>query len=135
MGLADDLAAHLQTRGAGTVGVDLFVGQLPPLPANAMAVIEYSGAPPLRVFGATPAQATAQEDARAQVVIRALTHAAARDAAQTALDALDWQMFTGLSGYRYQLVEALQRPAFPLYRDANDRPVWVANFRIRRCAT
>lgn len=130
MSILSDIGGLLATRGVGTVGTTIFLGQLPPSPPVCLAILEYAGAPPLRSFSATLAAAVL-EDARIQIIVRDPSYAAARNKAMDALNQLDWTVsYTSTSGVRYQLIEALQRPPIPLKIDESDRWIFTANYRV-----
>ena len=67
------VATWFAGHGCGTVGVDLFKGKLPATPANAAAIMERPGLPPVDVFGGT-----AWEQPRWRILVRATTYSAAR---------------------------------------------------------
>lgn len=51
MSVLEALGSFAQSAGAGTLGVNLFVSRLPDKPDVAIALHEYSGGPPIEVFG------------------------------------------------------------------------------------
>lgn len=121
--LLDDIATYLQTGGVGTVGTDLFKGELPPDPDNCVAIYEYAGQPPfvsvdidrpglqVRVRNKGYAQARAKID---QIYL--LLHALAN---------------TTINGTRYLIVRAVQSP-FSMGRDSNNLVELVQNFIIMK---
>lgn len=82
-----DVADYLATLGLGTVGTNLFWGQLPTSPDEAGAVIPSPGSPAEAIFGA---QGVGIEYPRAQVVFRGTAEDASTPftKAQTAFEAL-----------------------------------------------
>lgn len=116
MSMPDDLAAYLASQGHGAVGTTLTKAVMPELPDVLTTVYETPGLEPVRAMGTGGIGVC--EYPRAQIVARAATPNAARDRAMDALTALDGKSFTSTGGVRYHLVEALQRPPFPLGPDA-----------------
>jgi hypothetical protein len=51
MSVLEALGQWAENNGAGTLGVDLFVSRLPDKPDVAIALHEYSGGPPVEMFG------------------------------------------------------------------------------------
>ena len=137
MALIDDIASILQTAGVGTIATTssatgtIYKGILPEAPTAVIAVLEYEGLAPERVFAGGVASAHL-EHARVQTQVRAATYQAARDTAQDVLAALDYQQNVTVNGVRYALIEALQRPPFPLANDQNNRTIFAANFAAQR---
>lgn len=54
--LLDELASYMQTNGIGTLGTDLFAGQLPESPDACVALYEYGGLAPEHSIGGGPAK-------------------------------------------------------------------------------
>lgn len=137
MVLTDDLAQALVDGGVGTLAVDVFSGRLPDLPdgdpAGGIVAVLLSPAaePAVRTMGPS-LTAPGTERPRVQVVIRAASWAAGEAKAKAALDALDNLGPVVLNGTTYQHVEALQRPAFYLEADPQDRHVFAFNCAITR---
>jgi len=127
--LLDDLGAHLQTQGVGTLATDLFVGDMPPSPAAAGTVYETPGSPPLDVGGV--AGDPAVQRPRVQVVCRAVTYQAARSKARDAYDALHAVANQNVNGVYYERVAALQEP-FLLRRDESERVLVAFNCEVWR---
>lgn len=119
--LLDDIATYLQTNGVGTVGTDIFLGQLPASPDNCVALFEYAGFPPDLIWSG--------ERPGLQARIRNKSYSAGRTKAEQVVQKLHGLAESTLSGTRYLLVRAEQSPE-SLGRDANGRNEWVVNFAI-----
>ncbi len=116
-----EIGTYLQSQGIGTLGDNLFLGQMPDQPDNCIALFEYAGSPPdLHWAGEYPGL---------QVRVRNKSYAAARakiGEIAKELHGLHEQM---LSGTRYLLIKARGSPEI-LKRDANNRVELVLNFEI-----
>lgn len=119
--LVRDIAQLLQVGGVGTLGVDIFLGQLPASPDNVAAVYEYAGEPPELHSNI--------EFPSVQVLVRDRTYSAGRQRIGQVLTTLHGFHETVVSGKRYLLIKANQSPAF-LERDDNNRVIFVINFTI-----
>jgi hypothetical protein len=134
--LLDDLGAHLQAQGVGTLQIDLFKGGLPMDSANApvhdaiLALIETAGLPPFHVH---TQQAASFEQPVVQVVVRGNPHdyQEARLRAQAAFEALDGLANVTFGTTQYLWIQALQSPFF-LRVDEAGRPVIVFNVRVAK---
>jgi hypothetical protein len=126
--LLDELSAYLAANGIGTLGTDIFIGQLPESPDAACALYEYGGIAPAHTIGGGTAK---YERPRVQVVARALTYSAARSKIESIYTLLDAVAGAMLSSVRYLRIEAVQSPAF-LERDANNRVTMVCNFQVQK---
>lgn len=119
--LLDDIALYLQQQGVGTVGADIFKGQMPVAPDNCIALFEYAGEPPdLHWPGEYPSL---------QAMVRNKSYAAGREKIEQIKDALHGLSETVINGHRYLLIQALQSPFF-MQRDENNRAIFVCNFKI-----
>lgn len=116
-----DIAQLLQTGGIGTLGADLFLGQLPDSPDNCVAVFEYAGGPPDLHWGG--------EYPGLQVLVRNKSYEAGRAKIEAAKNVLHGLAETKVNNHRYLLIRANQSP-FLLERDASDRVVFVCNFSV-----
>ena len=65
-----EIASLLETASVGTLGTDLFIGQMPDEPTACTGVFETKGLPPLYVFGQDTVHA---EFPRIQIVCRGET--------------------------------------------------------------
>lgn len=119
--LLEDIGNYLQANGVGTVGTDIFLGQMPEAPDNCVALFEYAGySPDLHWDGERPGL---------QVRVRNKSYAAGRAKAEQIVQKLHGLAEGMLSGTRYLLIRAEQSPE-SLGRDANGRNEWVVNFAI-----
>lgn len=126
--LLDELGAYMQTQGIGTLGTDLFIGQMPDSPDAAVTLYEYGGIAPTHALGGGAARF---ERPRVQVVARATTYTAARSKIESVYKLLDQVAGVIMSSVRYLRIEAVQAPMF-LERDANSRVVMVCNFQVHK---
>lgn len=119
--LIRDIAQILQSNGIGTLGVDIFLGQLPASPDNVVAIFEYAGEPPdLHANIEYPGL---------QVMVRNKRYDAGRQKIEQARNVLHGIVETVINGHRYLLIRANQSP-FLLERDENNRAIFVCNFRL-----
>ena len=116
-----DIAQILQNNGIGTLGADIFLGQLPASPDNVVAVFEYAGEPPDLHSNV--------EYPGLQVLARNKSYDTGRQKIEQAKNILHGLTETVINGHRYLLIQAKQSPAF-LERDENNRAVFVCNFRV-----
>ena len=115
-----EIGAYLATKSVGTVGTDIFLGQMPDQPDNCIALFEYAGSPPdLHWNGEYPGL---------QVRVRNKSYAAARSKIREVMAALHGLHEQTLSGTRYLLIKARGSPEI-LKRDASNRIELVLNFR------
>ncbi len=137
--LLDEVGAHLQANGFGTIGADLFIGGLlpapgkinpsdpnsPTIPVDATALYENPGEPPVHVKGR---QRPACELPRFQVLVRSNSYQRARERAERIYRLLDG--YSGkIEGVDYGLIRALPSP-FLLSRDEGGRPRIATNYRV-----
>ncbi len=116
-----EISAYLATKSVGTVGTDIFLGQMPDQPDNCIALFEYAGSPPdLHWNGEYPGL---------QVRVRNKSYAAARTKIGEAMIALHGLHEQTLSGTRYLLIKARGSPEV-LKRDNNNRVELFVNFEI-----
>ena len=116
-----EIGAYLATKNVGTVGTDIFLGQMPDQPDNCIALFEYAGSPPdLHWNGEYPGL---------QVRVRNKSYAAARSKIREVMAALHGLHEQTLSGTRYLLIKARGSPEI-LKRDASNRIELVLNFEI-----
>ena len=116
-----EIGAYLATKSVGTVGTDIFLGQMPDQPDNCIALFEYAGSPPdLHWNGEYPGL---------QVRVRNKSYAAARSKIREVMAALHGLHEQTLSGTRYLLIKARGSPEI-LKRDASNRIELVLNFEI-----
>lgn len=132
--LGDDIVDLLSTSGVGTVATNLFVGDVPDIVDQAIAVRETGGAFTVHTFGSGPSGAygagsAALEQPRVQVVSRATAYATARAKMQDAFNVLDGRRQRTINGVTYHWIRAVQSP-FDLGRDQNGRQRFACNFDI-----
>jgi len=120
--LLDDIALYLQQKGIGTIGTDIFKGQLPAAPDNAIALFEYAGEPQ----DLTDANL---EYPGLQVLVRNKSYAAGRQKIEQVRNVLHGLTETTINNVRYLLIQAKQSPE-ALPRDENGRAIFVVNFRV-----
>lgn len=126
--LEDDLVALIVADGNGTAATDLFKGDLPPSPDQAVVVSEYQGTGPDTFFNTT----SINEHPRVQIKVRGVPHdrAAVRNRIEKIYQAFDNRgAFVTAGGTRYLNIESLH-PPFPMEQDKNQRWVFVVNFAV-----
>lgn len=121
--ILDDIATYLQAGGVGTIGTDLFKGELPPDPDNCVAIYEYAGQPPLVSVNI--------DRPGLQVRVRNQGYAQARAKIEQVYLLLHALANTTLSGERYLIIRAVQSP-FSMGRDSNNLLELVQNFIIMK---
>lgn len=121
--LLDDIATFLEAEGIGTIGTDLFTGDIPEEPDNCVALFEYSGQPPDVVVDI--------DYPGLQVRVRNTNYSAARAKIQDIFELLHTFTNTALSGAQYISIYAVQSP-HPLGRDKKNRIDFVQNFMITK---
>lgn len=129
--LVKDIADHLATAGHGTVGTDLFAGELPPSPDALVAVIDTGGAPPAETFcGIDHENAAVQILARGAVrdgqTVRTKVNAVYKTLAALSGTTIDGTLYVGTTA---------QQSPFKIEVDGNDRTVMGVNFIVRKGLT
>jgi hypothetical protein len=119
--ILDDLASKLQTAGKGTVGTNIFKGEMPDTPDNCVALYETGGYPPEIV--ATIDYPTFQ------VRTRNTDYSTGRAKAQEISDVLHGLTETTLGTTHYLLIRAMQAPA-SIGRDEKKRWEFTQNYKI-----
>ncbi|MBC7340891.1 MAG: hypothetical protein H5U02_00295 [Clostridia bacterium] len=119
--LSEDIGNYLQINGVGTVGTDIFLGQLPAAPDNVVALFEYAGEP--------PDLHSSVEYPGLQVLVRNKSYVAGRQKIEQTRNVLHGLTEATINGRRYLLVRARQSPE-ALPRDENGRALFVCNFRV-----
>lgn len=128
MTLTEDIAKHLASKGLGTVGTNLFEGELPPLPDDAMSVREYGGSPPVHTKSGPPIL----RSPRFSVTCRSKSARAARMRAEDAFRHLSgFAGVMGNPGMAYVSIRALREPA-PIGRDEGSRERVVCDYEALR---
>lgn len=114
----DEIAAHLEANGVGTVGSDIFKGSRAKIPSKDtttglvapgpyLSLTETGGSGPGRIHNVTTAH---PQRPTAQIAVRATKYNLARAMANAAYLALDGVFNTTLSGTFYQSIVARQEP-------------------------
>lgn len=137
--LGDDIADLLSTSGVGTVGTDIYVGDLPDNVDTGIAVRETGGVFSLHTYGPGPsgafgAGAAVIERPRVQVMSRATSYATARARIGDAFNVLDGRSQRTINGVTYYSIYAVQSP-IDIGRDQNDRQRFTANFDIQKAVS
>jgi len=130
MPLLVDIGTYLAAQGVGTQGTDLFRGSLPDAPDLCMAVVPTGGLGSIMTMTATLA-GLAPERPRVQILTRSPVQdqPAGLARAELAYGKLHNARFTGVSGIRYLLLEALQKPHV-VGRDENNRHLFSFNVQV-----
>lgn len=130
MGLIEELATFLDTASTRfALGTNLFLNDLPDIPATATGLFETGGVPPTRTF--RPSTKAAWENQRVQVYCRSTSSVKARADVQAVFVAFEGIVNTSLSGTTYLRVSAVQSP-FLLERDQGGRVSFAVNFDVMR---
>jgi len=127
---SDDILDVLTDGGAGTKGIDLFVGPYPPSPIDLAGVIETGGVGPDRTMGNGPGGAIA-ENGRVQVMVRGTTYQGARNRAQKVCSVLDGVADRTVNDAFYHFITAVHPPAY-VGTDANGHHLFATNFDLIR---
>lgn len=123
--LLPDIGDYLSSGGVGTLGTDLFLGQLPPMPDAAVCVYETGGVAPIYSMGNVAGRAVVERP-RVQVVVRGAQYEyeSARAIAQKAWLLIDKLPTRTVNATRYLWGSCVQSP-FLMQVDEQGRP-WVA---------
>jgi hypothetical protein len=121
--LADDIAAYMATRSLGTVGTDIFVGEMPDSPNNCVALYQYQGEPPELVGGL--------ENPRLTVRVRNTTYSDGQNKARDVLKALHTLNEQTLGGRRYLYIKAAGSIS-QLGRDRENRALFTVEFIVTK---
>jgi hypothetical protein len=125
MSIASDIAEWLEDEGVGTVGVNIFVGQLPDEPGPLISLSQYAGRPPpkdwdgeypgLQIWGRGPTMESGY----------ALMFAAFEKLHKA------HELSLGTPSVRYLYIEANQSIA-PMGKDSHGNWEWVQNFIVTK---
>jgi len=119
--LLAEIGAYLAQKSIGTVGTDIFLGQMPDQPDSCIVLFEYAGSPPdLHWNGEYPGL---------QVRVRNKSYAAGRAKIKEVVTELHGVHELTLNGTRYLLIKARGSPEV-LKRDNNNRVELFVNFEI-----
>ena len=126
MAMVKDIAEYLEDKGIGTVGTNIFAGQMPDTPDICVAVLAYAGQPPDEV-------SEDMEYPGLQVMVRGEKNgfSAAMTKAYAVLNALHGVTDTTIETHYYYRISASQSPAQAGF-DKNDRPLLVINFQVTK---
>lgn len=120
--LVDEIGTRLAAQSVGTVGTNIFLGQMPDTPDTCIAIMVYPGRSPILTLG----HGVQAERPRFQILSRSSTFTTAQNNIHKAFNALHFGQLT-ISSVRYLSCDAVQSP-FELRRDENQRIVWACNF-------
>ena len=125
-----EIGAKLAALGLGTVGTDIFLGELPASPYACGVVYEYGGIAPEKSFSTSTLRF---ETPAVQVVFRGLPgdYASPRAKAATAFAGLAAIEATTLSGTIYYEITPQQSP-FMLTRDENECVLIATNYLCQK---
>ena len=116
-----EIGVYLAQKSIGTVGTDIFLGQMPDQPDSCIVLFEYAGSPPdLHWNGEYPGL---------QVRVRNKSYAAGRAKIKEVVTELHGVHELTLNGTRYLLIKARGSPEV-LKRDNNNRVELFVNFEI-----
>lgn len=123
-----ELAQYVNDAGLGTLGTDLFAGEIPAGVTTAMAFTQYPGGMPELTCGSN---GMVVERPRLQLRIRHTDETAALTLAKLVAILLSKIVGQSLSGVRYRAVTVLQTPGL-LYRDENNHPNYGFNLEAEK---
>lgn len=126
--MLEEIVHYLELNGIGTRAVDLFFGEMPPMPDSAVCVYEYAGRPP-----EFDMNGLAMRSPGLQLVVRDKIYKSARDRIESVVHALSGKTDLVIDGIRYYSIAAIQEP-FPIQQDDNGRNRLVVNFEVARQA-
>lgn len=118
-----ELAEYAEDQALGTVGTDLFAGEIPAGVVNAIGIAQYPGAPPELTCGS---DGMTLEMPRLQITVRNTSEATALSLARQLAVAFSKVKNQTIESVYYRSVNVLQSPGL-LFRDANNRPVYGFN--------
>lgn len=128
MGFMEAVASHCASNGHGTLGTDLFMGEMQDTPDVCRAVYESPGTTPIETFGPAP---WAVDRPRLRVVTRAGRddYPTARDECQAIRVLLASVVDQTISGVYIARISATGYVE-PLGKDSEDRPLFAADFQV-----
>ena len=130
MAADQDVAELLEDEGVGTIGLTLFVGEIPADVAAAVGVTMYPGGPPEHVLNGIAGPTL--DMPRLQIVSRHTAEATAISKAQDSMVALSKIANQTIEGTRYRNITVLQSVGL-LFRDqAGNRPHYGFNVECER---
>ena len=122
-----DVAVTIQGDGFGTLGVDLFEGELPDTPDLCVALLDAGGGGPQLTLG----DKALWDETIVQVLIRAAAQNTARTRAEVIYQAFLDRYSVTLNGTGYLCAVPIA-PVSLVDRDAEDRPLFAINLRCWR---
>lgn len=122
--LLDDIAGKLEEAGIGTIGTNIFKGELPDQPDNCIALFEYAGSPPELTHDGKEI-----ERPGLQVRVRNKGYAAGRAKAESVILELQGLSNVTLGTTIYLSIRVNHSPA-GIGRDTNNRAGWTVNFSV-----
>ncbi len=122
--ILDEIGDYLETLDLATVGMDLFKGQIPPEPANCLALFELPGGNSIRT-----GRGVLAEECSLRVVARNQDYSAGRSLIDSVYKALDMQAELTLDGCRYLYIEAKTPPYFA-GQGVNGTSEFFCTFRV-----
>lgn len=123
--MLNEIGSYLQAQGAGTLGVDMYLGLMPEQPDNCIAIFEYAGNPPALTHDG------GIERPGLQVKVRNTSYPAGRSKISEVVNVLHRLSNETINGTRYIFIRANQSPE-PLGRDASGRQEFVVNFSVEK---
>ena len=124
----DAIAYYLQTGGYGTVGSTIFVDWQPPTPPGVIVVTGYSGAPPDRGIGTTPA---IMQRPKVQVMVRDENPSTALTTINSIQAYLEGAAGFTSNGTYIILIIATSSGAMYLGKDQNNYTLYSTNFEVK----
>jgi hypothetical protein len=122
--MLEDMAGYLVAEGLGTLGTDLFLGQMPDSPDACTVLYQYPGRPPAFTHG-DPQPETRYP--RVQVLCRELSQPLAMSRATSVYTALCALVNAQHGDSTFLRVAPMQEP-FPLQIDASQRVIVACNY-------
>lgn len=124
--LLDNIGAYLAANSVGTVGSTIFLGDMPEMPNDLIALFEYAGDPPDDTHDGKH-----YENPGLQVRVRGVSYSTVRAKIADIENLLHTLANRHLSGTRYLFIRAVQSP-FPIGRDQQKRVELVQNFIVTK---
>lgn len=129
MGMLDDLGAYLDTNSSLVLGTDLFLGVLPEIPSNCVALFENSGVSPDFTLGTN--NLPILERPELQVIVRNGSYSTGNTLADTIYRVFTQITNQTINSVNYLRIQAIASPSV-MDRDSNRRVLFTTNFRVIR---
>lgn len=126
--LLNDMLVKFVELGIGTVGVNLFMTNMPAMPDTCTAIFDTGGLPPTRSHSRANVNTT--ERPAFQALFRSKSYETAMQKAMLAYNALNVANVT-INGVRYLSITPVQSP-FSIGRDDGQRDQISLNFNVER---